>query len=127
MVSFQSLLYVFLGGGLGSIVRYWISTQLNSLEKTEFAKGTFIINLLSCLIAGFIAGLIAKNVADDRVKLLLLTGFCGGFSTFSTYILESYHLLSSGQWYTFVVYVIGSIFLGLVLCTLGIYLAHHTF
>jgi fluoride exporter len=127
MESFQSILYVFLGGGLGSIVRYWISIQLNSLEKTEFAKGTFIINLLSCLIAGFIAGLISKNVADDKIKLLLLTGFCGGFSTFSTYILESYHLLSSGQWYTFVVYVFGSIFLGLVLCTLGIYLSHHTF
>jgi fluoride exporter len=127
MATIKAMVYVFLGGGLGSVVRYWISMQLNSLEKTDLAKGTFLINLLSCLLAGFLAGLISKNIADERIKLLLLTGFCGGFSTFSTYILESYHLVNSGNWFLFLVYIFGSILFGLLLCALGIYIANTTF
>jgi fluoride exporter len=121
----KSMLIVFIGGGFGSIARYYLSLMLNPESKSAFAIGTFLINIFSCLLAGIIAGLITKNINDERLKLLLLTGFCGGFSTFSTYILESYHLVTSGQLILFLTYIIGSIVGGLICCVLGVYISQY--
>jgi fluoride exporter len=119
----KSLFIVFLGGGLGSIVRYFISTLFNSSDKTIFPLGTFITNILSCVLVGLLAGLVSKNIIDERLRLLLMTGFCGGFSTFSTYILESNTLILQQNHTTFLAYVFGSIILGLFSCILGIWIS----
>lgn len=120
----NSLLYVFLGGGIGSILRYALGTWLNPEIKNEFPTGTFVTNILSCIIVGFLAGLISKNIIDEKLRLLLMTGFCGGFSTFSTYILEI-NKIAEGQNHSMVIiYAVSSVILGWVACVIGLWGSH---
>ncbi len=83
-------LLVFLGGGLGSLARYGIARLL---PPAELAQGhipwfTLVANILACIILGIGVGLVSKDQLTKPLQLLLLTGFCGGFSTFSTFALE---------------------------------------
>lgn len=86
----MSWLMVFLGGGLGSLARYGISRLLPpvSLADGDFPWATLLANLLACIVLGIGIGLTTKEVLSKPVQLFLLTGFCGGFSTFSTYAAE---------------------------------------
>ena len=80
----KQVLVVFLGGGFGSVLRYIIGKYLNSVEN-GIPYGTFAANILGSLLIGVILGLAAKNSAlSQNQTLLLATGFCGGFTTFST-------------------------------------------
>lgn len=81
------MLLVFIGGGIGAIFRYLISLLLN---KHFIPWGTFFVNVLGCFMFGVLVGL----VLQAQYKLLLLTGFCGGFTTFSTFASESAHLFT---------------------------------
>ena len=89
-------LYIFLGGGLGSIARFGTSRLTERLVSTSFPLGTLIANLLACaLLAIFV--ILANKSDADWMKPLLLVGFCGGFSTFSTFGNETFMLLDSGN------------------------------
>lgn len=92
----MAYLYVFIGGGLGSICRYGISEALKVYELT-FPLATLIANIISCLILGALVGYVSKNEMDTIWKLIFMTGFCGGFSTFSTFSNETMQLFLSGQ------------------------------
>lgn len=88
------LLYVFIGGGLGSVVRYLISIGVGS--ENDFPWATMIANVLSSLVLGIVIGLLhTSGTLDDKMRLMWVVGFCGGFSTFSTFSLENLHLLQS--------------------------------
>ena len=83
----KAILLVFLGGGFGSSLRYLLGKYLNS-DITGIPYGTFAANLLGSLLIGVILGLSAKeNVLTQNQTLLLATGFCGGFTTFSTFFV----------------------------------------
>lgn len=84
---------VFIGGGLGSVCRYILSQQFNQ-TLSAFSLGTFLANVVSCFILGLLLGLKAEGSIQNHVWLILATGFCGGFSTFSTFSAE---LLMLGQ------------------------------
>ena len=108
----KQLLFVFVGGGFGSVLRYIIGKYLNNPE-TGIPYGTFAANILGSLFIGVILGMAAKNNAlSENHTLLLATGFCGGFTTFSAFAYENHVFLKSGDFTSFALYTIASFVVG---------------
>ena len=103
-------LYVFLGGGLGSLARYGVARWLPPAEtgNGDFPWATLVANLLACIVLGIGVGLTGRELLERPAQLFLLTGFCGGFSTFSTYALELLLLGEEGYTGPAVVYLLAS-------------------
>lgn len=116
-------LLVFVGGGIGSVLRYLISKTFNSYF-TNFYLGTFLVNVSGCLFIGFILGLSMKgSYLSENQTLILATGFCGGFTTFSTFAFEKHSLLTSGDFFHFSFYLIASIVMGIAAVAFGLWIA----
>ena len=113
------LLFVFLGGGLGSVLRYLISLGLNQ----DFPYGTWLVNLLGSFLIGIFLGLNEKNIFSSTQLALLAIGFCGGFTTFSTFSAESLKMIENQQYLVFSIHVFGSVILGILFVFLGFKLA----
>ena len=120
MLSFSSISLVFLGGGLVCVTRYMIA---EFFTHPSFPKGTLIANVISSLILGLLMGLFMKEFIGNQSKLLLMTGFCGGFSTFSTYSLEVVQLYQTGATGAAILYSLGSVILGIISILIGLYAA----
>ena len=104
------------------MLRYAIGKYLNGSLHT-FPYGTFAANVLGSLLIGIILGLVAKNnTISHSQTLLLATGFCGGFTTFSTFAYENQVFLKNGDFFTFAIYTVGSIVLGFTAVFLGLYI-----
>ncbi len=122
-MSIKQFLLVFIGGGLGSLLRYIISKTFNTYFQ-HFYLGTFLVNIIGCLIIGLVLGISYKsNLLSQNQTLLLTTGFCGGFTTFSTFALENQTLLKSGEILHFSFYTIASIAVGIFAVILGLWLS----
>jgi len=113
----QSFLLVFLGGGLGSICRYGIARLLKA-QVWDYPLATFLANVLACIILGALMGLSLKGDLSNTTKLIFMTGFCGGFSTFSTFSAETFELLQAGNY----VYALANIGLSIVVCLICIFI-----
>ena len=85
----KDLFFVFIGGGLGSACRWLVSTSINRYLGNSLAWGTATVNLAGCLLIGFLVGLVDRELLPKEVRILLVTGFLGGFTTFSSFALES--------------------------------------
>ena len=119
----KNVLLVFIGGGFGSVARYLLGKLLNSPES-GIPFGTFAANILGSLLIGIILGLAAKNEALSQGQTLLLaTGFCGGFTTFSTFAYENHVFLKNGDFTTFALYTIGSFIVAFLAVFGGMYLS----
>lgn len=109
------LLLVGAGGFLGSIARYLIAIWLTERFPSAFPYGTFAANILGCLLIGIIFGLGERfEWLSPDLRLFLATGFCGGFTTFSSFTLENINLLQNSNYLTFTIYAIGSFAVGLL-------------
>ncbi len=115
-----NLAAVFVGGGLGALTRYLLALSFLKFHFYGFPTGTFVANFISCLILGFIWGILINRLAlSPQLHLLLATGFCGGLSTFSTLALENFEMLKTGKFLMPLFYTVTSLILGM----LGIWLA----
>ena len=112
----KDLLLVGLGGGVGSMLRFLTSRLSARYITPEWALvGTFIANIVGCFIIGLVAGWLLFNVEKSQtLPLLLVTGFCGGYTTFSAFAFENVQLLQSGHTLFSVLYIILSIGVGLL-------------
>ncbi|WP_307726288.1 fluoride efflux transporter CrcB [Salinimicrobium tongyeongense] len=118
----KQLLLVFLGGGAGSALRFLISKNLNTLSSIPL--GTLLVNFFGSLLIGFIIGLgMKQETISPNTTLLLATGFCGGFTTFSAFSFENQALLKAGDYFNFGIYSAGSIFLGIAAVLTGIWVS----
>ena len=118
----KSFLLVFVGGGLGSGLRYLITIAMNQYSKFS-PFGTFTVNILGCLLIGLILGYAQKeNTLTSNQTLLLATGFCGGFTTFSAFANENLELIKNGEIFNFSAYIIGSILIGILAVYIGYYI-----
>ena len=118
----KQLLLVFVGGGFGSVLRFLIGKYFNNSE-TGIPYGTFAANIIGSLLIGIILGLALKNNTFSQNQILFLaTGFCGGFTTFSTFAYESHILLKNGDFISFAIYTIASFVIGFIAVFGGMYL-----
>lgn len=121
-MNIQSILLVGFGGGLGSILRYFLSTVIHFKNSKfyHFPLGTFAVNILGGFFIGLLLGLSLKNnFITENWKWFLVTGFCGGFTTFSAFTNEGYLLLKNQQIGMFLFYFFISISFGLLATTIG--------
>lgn len=119
----KQLLLVFLGGGIGSSLRYWIGQYLNN-TKYIIPYGTFLVNFTGSLLIGLILGIAIKNSSfSNNTVLFIATGFCGGFTTFSAFAYENFTFLKSGDFATFALYTLASLVLSIAAIFLGIWLS----
>ena len=119
----KQFLLVFLGGGLGSGLRFIVGKYLNT-TKAEIPWGTFTVNILGSLLIGFILGFAIKNNTLTQSQMLLfVVGFCGGFTTFSTFAFENATFLKQGDLMHFALYTIGSFAIGIIAVFAGLFIA----
>ena len=105
----RNFLLVALGGAGGSVLRYMLSNI-----NTSFPWGTFTVNVLGSLLIGLLVGFVSKGVLSPEMKLLLVTGFCGGFTTFSTFANESFSMMKAGDVLLTALYVGVSVIIGIL-------------
>ena len=116
----KSLLIVGTGSFIGGAMRYLLSTFIKNVSGQGFPWGTLSVNLLGCFLFGIIFAIFSKNSSTDNTLFLLLaTGICGGFTTFSTFANESVQMLQHGNTSGFIGYVATSVIAGFALIALG--------
>ena len=109
-------LFVFLGGGVGSALRYLIAL---AIPASAFPWATFAVNVGGSLAIGLFGGWSERFGWGELMSLALTVGLCGGFTTFSTFSKESLALVQSGRWCAFAAYAFGSVAIGLAAVMLG--------
>ncbi|MBS1731602.1 MAG: fluoride efflux transporter CrcB [Bacteroidetes bacterium] len=115
MNSLKLVFIVFLSSGIGGVSRYGIQSWMTKPQNSVFPLSTFIINIVGCLLIGTFFALSQKeNLLSPEWRLALVTGFCGGFTTFSTFAFENLAFLRSGDYGIFILYTIASIILGIL-------------
>ena len=115
----RNLLLVAIGGAVGSVLRYLLSGI-----NTSFPWGTFAVNILGSLLIGLLVGLVCKGVLSPEMKLLMVTGFCGGFTTFSTFANESFGMMKAGDVLQMALYVGVSVVIGILAVWVGMALSN---
>lgn len=115
----RNIIFVALGGAFGSVTRYLASKWINDLSSSSIPLGTMAVNITGCLLIGIFYGLTEKWGLSGEMKLLLTVGFCGGFTTFSTFMNESLSLIRFDNAVYAALYAGGSIALGLIAVFVG--------
>lgn len=116
----QNIVLVFVGGGLGSVFRYLAGLWMMRLFPYSWPLGTWLVNMLGSLLIGILFGLISNDPRwGEFSKILLIIGFCGGFTTFSSFSYENLTLLQQGAFLQFFLYAVSSLIVGILMVYLG--------
>jgi len=116
----KNILLVGFGGFAGSVARYFVSKLNLSIEFYSIPVGTLTVNILGSFIIGFLVGIAEKSMLMSHdLRLLLMVGFCGGFTTFSSFANENLMLMHNGQFLTVLLYAGVSIFFGFLAVYMG--------
>jgi CrcB protein len=116
--------YIALGGALGSLSRYWLGGVIQRVYPGTFPLGTLVINVTGSLLIGFLLRYSLDSAAvSAEVRAFLTIGFCGGYTTFSTFSWEAIRLIDDGDWRRATLYIAASVLLSLLATVLGIMLA----
>lgn len=110
----RDILWVFLGGGLGSVLRYGVTLLMSRQTASAFPWATLAVNVVGSLLIGLLSAWLARGVLPAESRLPLVVGLCGGFTTFSTFSNEMLSLLRTGQTALFALYVSLSLVAGLL-------------
>ncbi len=125
-MTLTNILIVGAGGFLGSVARYLSSVSIDQKLNSTFPYGTFTVNLVGAFVLGLVYGWASQNSNDvSNTRLFLITGFCGGFTTFSTFAFENFNLLTNRMTTTSIVYSTSSLLFGVLLVWIGIWIARH--
>ena len=116
----RQLLLVALGGAIGSALRYLTALLLARHYTGSIPLATLAVNLVGCFLIGLLIGLCSDT---SHLRLLFITGFCGGFTTFSTFTAESYSMFREGSYGLALLYIAGSVLIGLLALWLGLFLS----
>ncbi len=121
----KQLLIIGFGGFIGSIIRFLVARLNLSLQLFSVPVGTLLINISGSLIIGFLAGVASKSeLMSVNLRLFLMVGICGGFTTFSSFTLENMTLLQNGQYISAIIYILSSLILGLAAVFAGYFLSN---
>lgn len=123
----KTLLLIGTGGFAGSVSRYLLTKFIATKWPMAFPWGTFSVNILGCFLIGIIMGMSFQSSINTQTRLLLATGFCGGFTTFSTYSLEIFELYQRGEAGISMLYLFASILAGFLSVWLGLWLVRVLF
>jgi len=118
----KTILYIAIGGALGSVLRYLTTVLVSKYWSSNFPLATFIANVLGCFLVGLLIGILEKNnLSHSNLKWFLITGFCGGYTTFSTFGYENYSLFQSNNSLLAFMYIGLSILVGLLAVWFGLF------
>ena len=114
-MEFTTFLTVAIGGGIGAVLRYLVANTGQSLTISDFPLGTLIVNIVGCALIGFVTALLIGPLSQHRelLRLLLVVGILGGFTTFSTFALDSIELFEDGRIRQAISYVVLSNAIGI--------------
>src|SRR6218665_1789970 len=118
-MNMRAILIIWIGGGLGSVMRYLAQLGMSKLMTVTFPAGTLLVNITGCFMIGLLYGLADKYAAlTTEWRLFLVTGLCGGYTTFSSFSYEGISLFRQGNYTYFILYILLSVVAGL-LATMG--------
>lgn len=118
----MTVVYVAIGSALGGVCRYFVSALLNS--PSGFPWGTLGVNVLGSLIIGLVSGYLAHGVENAAaIRAFAVVGFCGGFTTFSTFSNEAFRMMELSQWGMFAGYAAASLLAGLAAVGIGFFIS----
>jgi len=117
----RAIILVGIGGGLGSIFRYLTTVVVNKYFQSSFPLATLAANILGCLIIGLLLGFFERHqFTNPDLKFLFVTGFCGGYTTFSAFAAENVNLFQSGNTLTAFLYIAASVLVSLFAVWIGL-------
>jgi CrcB protein len=120
----KQIIIVAIGGAAGSVLRYLATIISAKFYNNNFPFATFIVNIVGCLLIGILIGIFERTGSvNENIRLLLITGFCGGFTTFSAFSSENISLMQNGNTLLAVTYIVLSVTLGLLAVWFGLFIS----
>ena len=119
----EKWIYLVVGGALGTVSRYVLAGAVSERWGAGFPYGTIVVNLIGCLAIGFLDVILDEKFSmGPHMRIFLMAGFCGAFTTFSTFMLESANLMKDGEFYKALLNVVLSVVIGFIVFRLGVLL-----